>query len=134
MMPARKQSGFMLLEVLVSILIFSLGVLALIGLQAKMTRAQTASKARADAGYLANELIGVIWSDTAHLSSYSSTGCAGYARCKDWQNKVAASLPGGVGAVTFTSASNKIDITITWTQSSDGSHTFTTSTIIVGQS
>jgi type IV pilus assembly protein PilV len=133
MSARRHASGFMLLEVLVSILIFSLGVLALIGLQAKMTRAQTAAKSRADAAYLANELIGVIWSDASHLSSYDGTSCANYTRCKDWQNKVAAALPGGLGAVSATAATGVVTATITWTQSSDGSHSYSSSTVIVGQ-
>jgi type IV pilus assembly protein PilV len=126
---ARRHRGYMLIEVLVSVLIFSIGVLALIGLQAKMTRAQTASKTRADATYLANELVGVMWSDMKNLGSYAN--CASYARCTDWQGKVTASLPGGAGTVTIVDATTgEVSITITWTQGSDGSHTYTTTTFV----
>jgi type IV pilus assembly protein PilV len=125
----KRARGFMLIEVLVSILIFSIGVLALIGLQAKMTRAQTTAKSRADAIYLANELVGVMWSDMANLSSYAN--CASYPRCIDWQNKVAQNLPGGTSAVSVGNTSpGEVDITIQWTQGSDGTHNYTTQTFV----
>jgi type IV pilus assembly protein PilV len=127
---AARVRGFMLIEVLVSILIFSIGVLALVGLQAKMTKAQSASKFRADAAYLSNELIGVMWSDVTNLGSYNGTGCAGYARCKDWQTKVSQNLPGGTGTVSSTASTGAVTITITWTQGSEDTHTFTTTSFV----
>ena len=122
----------MLIEVLVSILIFSIGVLALVGLQAKMTRAQSASKFRADAAYLSNELIGVMWSDLKNLGlgKYDGTSCANYARCLDWQTKVSQNLPGGVGTVSAVAATGEVTITITWTQSSEDTHTLKTHTFV----
>jgi type IV pilus assembly protein PilV len=119
--PAR---GYMLIEVLVSFLIFSVGVLALVGLQARMGRAQTAAKARADASYLANELVGVMWSDMKNLGSYSN--CATYARCLDWQNKVAQSLPAATTTVTVTTSTGEVSIRIQWRQGSDDQHTYAT--------
>ena len=131
--PAARMRGFMLIEVLVSILIFSIGVLALVGLQAKMTKAQSASKYRADAAYLSNELIGVMWSDLKNLGlgKYDGTGCASYARCKDWQTKVAQNLPGGVGTVTAPAGTTgDVIVQIQWTQGSEDTHTLTTHTFV----
>jgi type IV pilus assembly protein PilV len=54
----RKQSGSMLLEALIAILIFSLGVLGLVGVQANAIRLSTDAKYRTEAVFLANELIG----------------------------------------------------------------------------
>ncbi len=122
----RGQSGVALLEALAAVLVFSFGVLGVVGLQASMTRAQTSSKFRADASYLASELIGIVWSDLANAGSYTSAGCAAYARCKDWSAKVAKALPGG--AATLTSNSGILTITITWSQRGEGTHTYTTST------
>lgn len=108
---ARGQRGIALIEALVGILIFTFGVLGLIGLQGSMTRAQTSSKLRGDATNLASEIIGQMWSDTSNVASYGN--CASYAPCKAWQDKVAAILPGGT-ATTVVTAANAVEITLTW--------------------
>jgi type IV pilus assembly protein PilV len=128
--PHTSQSGFMLIEVLVSILIFSIGVLALIGLQARMTTAQTASKIRVDASYLASELIGIIWSDLPRIASYKT--CASHNPCKEWQAKVTQNLPGGSGTVVVNDLTGQVDVTITWKQASEDQHTYQSSTFIKG--
>ena len=58
----KQQSGVMLLEALIAILIFSLGVLGIVGMQASAVNASRDAKYRTDAGLLANELIGQMWS------------------------------------------------------------------------
>lgn len=58
----KPQSGVMLLEALIAILIFSLGVLGIVGMQASAIKASSDAKYRTDAGLLANELIGQMWS------------------------------------------------------------------------
>lgn len=58
----KNQSGVMLLEALIAILIFSLGVLGVVGMQASAVNASRDAKYRSDAGLLANELIGEMWS------------------------------------------------------------------------
>ena len=58
----KQQSGVMLLEALIAILIFSLGVLGIIGLQASAVNAARDAKYRMDAGLLANELVGQMMS------------------------------------------------------------------------
>lgn len=67
----NSQSGAMLLEALIAILIFSLGILAVIGLQAQSIRNSSEAKYRSDASYLANQLIGRMWADRANLANYS---------------------------------------------------------------
>lgn len=57
----REQQGFMLLEALIAILIFSMGILAIIGLQAASIKLSTDAKYRSEAGLLANQLIGQMW-------------------------------------------------------------------------
>lgn len=129
MLRHRHARGAMLIEVLVAILIFSIGVLALVGLQAQMTHAQSSAKSRADATYLANELIGVMWSDTTNLSSYDT--CDGYARCSEWQAKVANALPKGTGTIDVVDATTgEVTITVRWTSPSDGDHQYVTTTFI----
>ena len=59
----EHQRGVALIEALVSILIFAIGVLALLGLQALGLKAASDGKYRADAAYLANQLVSQIWAD-----------------------------------------------------------------------
>ena len=59
----RAQQGAFLLESLIGILIFSLGILGIVGLQAQAIRFTNDSEYRAEAVYLANSLISKMWSD-----------------------------------------------------------------------
>lgn len=120
--------GFMLIEVLVSILIFSLGVLGLVKLQTSMTRASTSSKARADAAYLTSEIIGVMRTDTANLLNYNGSSCAAHGLCRDWQNKVTATLPSATPSILANATS--VTVTINWSLPHEDTHTFTTTTIV----
>ena len=132
--PHRSSSrGFMLIEVLVGLLIFSLGILGLVGLQAAMTQSQTAAKVRADAAFLASELIGSMWSDMPNLANYAPDKCAGYAPCNDWMTKVASALPGGKFSTASSVDSTTGDVTIIlqWTlPNGGGTNSYTTSTTV----
>ncbi len=69
----HKQSGSYLLEALIGILIFSLGVLGIVGLQAASLRTTSESALRAEAVFAANQLLGQMWTDTlANLPNYSN--------------------------------------------------------------
>ncbi len=59
----------MLLEALVAILIFSLGVLAIVGMQAAAVNNSTESRYRSDATLLANRLIGQMWTSDRTLAT-----------------------------------------------------------------
>jgi type IV pilus assembly protein PilV len=62
--PSRQeQTGAYLLEALIGILIFSFGILGIVGLQAQAIRFTNDSEYRAEAVYLANSLISQMWSD-----------------------------------------------------------------------
>lgn len=89
----------MLLEVLIALLIFMVGSLGIVGLQAAMTKAQTGSKSRADAAFLAQKLIGTIWVDRTNMAAYDSATCASNPRCSEWLAEVSRALPGGAADV-----------------------------------
>jgi type IV pilus assembly protein PilV len=125
--------GAALIEALVGILIFSIGILGLVGLQASMTRAQGAAKYRADAAYLSSEIIGAMWADKPNLASYATTaaGCTtAYQRCRDWVNKVATGLPQGQVVLTPTATTGAVSLTMTWISTSEGTRTYALSTSI----
>jgi type IV pilus assembly protein PilV len=128
--------GVALVETLVAILIFSVGVLGLVGMQAAMTRAQGAGKFRADAANLANEVIGLMWVDrpqsigvlSSNLTKYTTANCDTYDPCSDWKAKVGSLLPLGTTAITADETSGAVTITLTWTIANEGLHSYATST------
>lgn len=122
--------GIALIEVLVSMLVFALGVLALVGLQGAMVRAQTDAKVRADAAYLASELIGKMWADTENFAGFDDAGCEAQLACKEWQDKVALNLPSGEGAVAVNAGTGNVTVTITWSANGGGEHKYETWTTI----
>ena len=53
----------MLIEALIAILIFSIGILAVVGMQATAIKNVTESKSRSEAAFLAEELMAQMWID-----------------------------------------------------------------------
>jgi type IV pilus assembly protein PilV len=129
-LPRRQNGGFALIEALIAILIFSLATLGLLGLQATMLRAQSSAKYRADAAYLASDLVGTIWSDSRNMASYDDASCAGYTRCKSWQDRVAAALPAGAASAAINTTTGAFTLTIRWQVPNEAPHSFSTSTSI----
>lgn len=112
-----RQQGFSIIEGLLAILIFSVGVLAMVGLQATSTKAITDVKFRIDASYLANEIIGQMWVDdhtTATLQNNYNTGGAKYL---PWRTEVQSSLPNAATNPPTVSidANNIATVTVFWT-------------------
>jgi type IV pilus assembly protein PilV len=70
----QQQTGAYLLEALIGILIFALGVLGIVGLQAASLRTTADSGLRAEAVFAANQLLGQMWTDDENnLDAYTST-------------------------------------------------------------
>lgn len=116
---SQGQTGTILIESLVAILIFSIGVLALVGFQANAIKANTDSRARAEASYLADQILGDIWAgDKKNLENYAGTYNDG---TTTWGKQVQA--------LKFTSATvgvnaDQITVTISWTTPGGGTHNF----------
>jgi len=127
---AAPQRGVALLEVLVALLIFMVGVLGLVGLETAMVRTQTETKMRADAAALANELIGRMWTDLDNLSAYNGAACASQTRCTEWQAKVAQALPAGNGSVVYDAVTGNVAVSIGWTLPGGESHRYQTHTTV----
>jgi type IV pilus assembly protein PilV len=113
----RAQSGVALLEALVGILIFSIGILALMGLQAQSIRNTVEAKYRNEAAYFANQIIGQMWVDRGNLADYD-TGGGGNANMEAWRTRVANTLPrvivGGANSPEIDVAGNQVTVTIFW--------------------
>lgn len=98
--PTRPQSGSALLEGLLAILIFSIGILGLVGLQGASMRNTTLAKMRVDASLIADERIGRAWVDRANLASYAESDTA------------VAGLPDGKRTTAV--VGNQLTVTVTW--------------------
>ncbi len=125
-----RQSGFLLIEVLVALLIFSVAALGLVGLQVSMTRATTGAQFRASAAYLANDLVGRLWTDSTQLAQYDSARCAGYAPCQAWLDKVGAALPESTATTSVDTSTGTVTIALTWKVPGEDTHRLNTTTSI----
>lgn len=138
----RQQHGVMLLEALIGILIFSVGILAMVGMQAAAFSASADAKNRAEAAAFANQIISDIWMGVDRTSTASlitslnsfqlntgGTDCAFSGGQADGTNAVLAGWVSGVtnsatgllGAtasmqqvLVSTADLNRVTITVCW--------------------
>ena len=112
--PAQR--GVVLLEALVAILIFSIGILGIVGMQANMLRNTSDSKYRADASDVAQQRIGQMWADPSNLANYAGTA--------------SVPLPSGIMTTVLTGVTATgavVTVTVTWQQPGDAaSHVYST--------
>ena len=107
-----SQSGIALIEVLVSILLFSLGILGLIGLQARAISLSVDAEDRNRAALIANDIATTMWTQrTVAIDPAAGT--------PSWNDRAsnpqAGGLPGGTVTITPVAAPpNTADILITW--------------------
>ena len=76
--PRNQQTGAYLLEALIGILIFALGVLGIVGLQAASLRTTSDSSVRAEAVFAASQLVGQMAADAyPNLAANYASATAG---------------------------------------------------------
>jgi type IV pilus assembly protein PilV len=139
-----RQRGVMLIEALLGILIFSLGIMALIGLQAQSIRNSSEAKYRADASFLADQIIGRIWAGRYTAGNvFDPTPFQhrpGGAICAPttWTQNVARLLPDAGAARQsiaidrdITTNTAQVTVRMCWV-SRTGQHTYTVSTRLGG--
>ena len=88
---------------MISILLFSIGVLAVVGLQASMVNNASDAKYRSDAAYIAQQVIGQMWADQSNLSTYLVT------------NGTVASSVLPAGKLNIAASASQITVTVGWT-------------------
>jgi type IV pilus assembly protein PilV len=120
------QRGGLLLEALIGILLFSIGILAVVALQASATKAVTEAKFRSDASFLADQLVGQIWANRANATTYAYVGGTAPPVLANWIGLVNARLPNSIvyppavkvtptayaGPPTYTA--NQVTISLFW--------------------
>lgn len=89
-----RVAGYMLMEVLVSLVIFSIGILGVSAMQVVSLRADSAAKYRTDASILANLLIGRMWADdrtpAVLQANYQGSGGSGGPGYRQWVGEIGA--------------------------------------------
>ena len=119
---AKSQAGVMLIEALIGILIFSIGILALIGMQGQAIRNTTDARYRSEAAFLATEVVGRMWIDIANLAKFDKDYAGTFAARDDWATKVSVTMPGVdlAGAtrptIELDTTTNEVIVTIIWQQ------------------
>ena len=131
----------MLLEALIAILIFSMGILAIVGMQGSAIRATSDAKYRSDASMLANELIGEMWvgdrTPATMQTNYQGGGGTNGTGYTNWLANVVATLPSADAnppVVTVVTAApvlptdpplGQVTVVIHWNLPGDLPHTYT---------
>jgi type IV pilus assembly protein PilV len=105
----NRHRGMTLIEVLVSLLIFSFGFLGLIGMQAKAVQISTDAEDRSRASLLANEIVSKMWMNKS-LSVSQSDKNAWIARVQD---PSVSGLPSAGGDVS-NPVNGLVTVTVTW--------------------
>ena len=137
-----KSRGFTLLEVLIAVVVLSIGLLGIAGLQAFGQRSNHSAYLRSQATALAYDMIDRMRANTAGVLSgaynaidttsgtYSNPGCD-TATCSssqmaqydmyDWQQELATQLPTGNGKVTGAGVGSMFTVTVMWDDDRNGS-------------
>lgn len=121
--PNKFQRGIVLLESLIAVLIFSMGVLALIGLQGFMVKGTTEAKVRSDASLIAQRRIAMMWVNPVNLAAFEEV------------DTPVLELPNGlrttaVGMIGPTAAA--VVVTITWQAPGGEAHRYSANANIAG--
>ncbi|MFA7349489.1 MAG: prepilin-type cleavage/methylation domain-containing protein [Methylotenera sp.] len=121
----NAQRGIALLESLIALLIFSMGILAIVGLQGFMIKGTAESKARSDASFLAQNRVAMIWgADPVNLAAYAEVGTPVPELPNGSRDTVVNVVPDGAN----------VTVTITWQQPGLNSviHNYTTNARVMG--
>jgi type IV pilus assembly protein PilV len=113
----KNQQGSVLIEALISVLIFSMGILALVGLQSAMLKNTTDSRFRAEASFIAQQRLGEMWADPDNLGNFVVA------------NQAVPTLPNGTRTVTV-GANRVVTVTVGWQAPGMDAHRYAASTHI----
>jgi type IV pilus assembly protein PilV len=134
--PARSaQGGFTLIEVLVSVLIFSFGVLGIVGMQAAAIKMSTDAQQRAEATFLADQLLArMLISDPATAATFShkpggTTACAPTGAVStnttvtEWLGEVTSTFPRALAneqqIIVSGAPANEVTVRLCWKNAED---------------
>jgi len=114
---ARRSGGFSLIEIMVAMTIFSIGVLGLLGMYGNTLTNYSDAKYRTDAAMLADALISEVWVNRANVASYAYGGTGTNSTLQPWLTEVAGTLPKGSATVTVNgtaTAGATVTVALSW--------------------
>ncbi len=117
-MNRKGEQGVMLLEALIAILIFSIGILGLVAMQGTAISAISDAKYRSDASFLADQIVSQIWVDRANVANYAYPGGAAPALAT-WIAQVQAALPQATATISIPPPgypAGSVEVLINWQQ------------------
>lgn len=134
---AKREGGFLLMEVLIAFLIISIGIAALVNLQVIALRYSKLIQQRATAAMLAGDIAERMkvnpkaWADQADvLSAQDAPDCLGFDKAcspqqiaqsdlHQWRNLVRIQLPDGAGQLQISDSKAEADIWLIWSDRAD---------------
>jgi type IV pilus assembly protein PilV len=137
----RSQAGSMLLESFIAILIFSMGILAIVGMQASAIKNSADAKYRSEASLLANELLGKMWvsnrTQATLQTNFQGGGGTDGAAYTAWYSTVQATLPQSstyAPTVSFDPVVlGKVTLTVRWKAPSESASAAAHSYAVIAQ-
>ena len=124
------QSGGGLVEGLMSLVVLSVGILGLIGMQATLIQDNTESRVRMQAGFFATSVLGMAAANPENVgcfivNSAQSVPCISpdaQAQATSWTDQVGSALPGSATvppSVAYDAASGQLTVTLRWQMRGD---------------
>ncbi|MGZ8288566.1 MAG: type IV pilus modification protein PilV [Telluria sp.] len=128
----KRQQGFSLVEVMVTMLVVSIGLLGIAGIIVNSMKNNHSSQSRSQATVLANDIIDRMRANRSTAETVPSpynlalattpdatAGVPG-ADLSEWRAAVAGSVPSGLGAVAVDPDTRNVTVTIQWNDSRAG--------------
>ncbi|NOT18237.1 MAG: type IV pilus modification protein PilV [Sulfuriferula sp.] len=116
----HSQSGMVLIEAMIAVLIFSIGILGIVALQAAMIKSTSQAQYRAQAQYIAQQMLGNMWADPTNIANHYDYACT--------------ELPNGVctAAAATSGIPGQVVITIAWQPPGDVAHNYVMLATVAG--
>lgn len=127
----RNQKGFSLLEILITLVILSFGLLGIAGIIVNSLKSNQSSYSRTQANWLANDIIDRMRANRSTAEVLPSPYALAMADeaptdasipsvdLADWRKALVSALPSGTGSVVVNATSSNVTVVVQW----DNSHT-----------